>query len=76
MKQSLRWEAAWCEHAASSERFWRRFNHQIRWSHQWWGGASQVAGLGVSASAINTGKDSVKIHGPSAVWRLVEDTRK
>lgn len=30
----------------------------------------------LSISAINTGKDSVKIRGPSAVWRLVEDTRK
>ena len=36
-----------------------------------------MAGLEVlSISAINTGKDSVNTRGPSAVWRLVKDTRK
>ena len=36
-----------------------------------------MAGLEVlSTSAINTGKDSVSIRGPRAVWRLTEDSRK
>lgn len=74
MKQSLRWEAAWCE------------LHQnisggdliIKFTGVTSGGEERARwqGWGVSVSAINTGKDSVNIHGPSAVQRLVEDTRK
>lgn len=40
------------------------------------GGRAWVGVGGLSISAANTGKTSVTINGPSAAWRLVEDTRK